>query len=120
MHTGRDLGLREGGWDFAITNDWADTEFYRAYDTDPEHNRLRHDMIAPICAHIARTQISTPPEPTPHLSHHLASPPGDPRTITATNSGKASHRALPYGGRTAPAGPPAAVRGWCGGYRHAR
>ncbi len=28
MHTGRDLGLREGGWDFAITNDWADTEFY--------------------------------------------------------------------------------------------
>jgi len=21
MHTGRDLGLREGGWDFAITND---------------------------------------------------------------------------------------------------
>jgi len=60
MHTGRDLGLREGGWDFAITNDWADTEFYRAYDTDPEHNRLRHDMIAPICAHIARTQISIP------------------------------------------------------------
>jgi len=60
MHTGRDLGLREGGWDFAITNDWADTEFYRAYDTDPEHNRLRHNMIAPICVHIARAQISIP------------------------------------------------------------
>ncbi len=60
MHTGRDLGLREGGWDFAITNDWVDTEFYRAYDTDPEHNRLRHEMIAPICGHIARTQFIIP------------------------------------------------------------
>ncbi len=35
MHTGRDLGLREGGWDFAITNDWADTEFYRAMTPTP-------------------------------------------------------------------------------------
>ena len=38
----------------------AAAEFYRAYDTDHEHNRLRHDMIAPICVHIARVQISIP------------------------------------------------------------
>jgi len=38
----------------------GDTEFYRAYDTDHEHNLLRHEMIAPICAHIARVQISIP------------------------------------------------------------
>jgi len=60
MHTGRDLDLREDEWDFAITNDWVDTEFYRAYNIDLEHNRLRREMITPICAHIARTQFSIP------------------------------------------------------------
>ncbi len=60
MHIGRDLGLREGGWSFAITNDWVDAEFYRAYDTDTEHNRLRREVIAPLCADIARVQFSIP------------------------------------------------------------
>ena len=26
MRTGADLGIRAGGWDYAITNDWADTD----------------------------------------------------------------------------------------------
>lgn len=53
---GRDAGLREGGWDFAIVNDWADADAYRSYDTDPEHNTYRA-MIGAVCDQIARVQF---------------------------------------------------------------
>ena len=57
VHVGRDLGLREGGWDFAITSDWVDEHAYRVYDLDPEHNRLRDEEFARVCDRIARVQI---------------------------------------------------------------
>ena len=58
MHLGRDLGLRAGGWDFAITNDWADAESYRRYDLDEEHNRIRREYFAVVCSDIARVQFA--------------------------------------------------------------
>lgn len=58
MRLGRDLGLREGGWDFAITNDWADLDSYRGYDLDQEHNRIRREIFAVICSDIARVQFT--------------------------------------------------------------
>jgi len=57
MSIGSDLGLREGGWSFAITNDWQDADAYRVYDADEEHNRLRREIFAKICQDIARVQI---------------------------------------------------------------
>jgi Stress responsive A/B Barrel Domain len=57
MSIGSDLGLRDGGWSFAITNDWQDVDSYRAYDADDEHNRLRREIFAKICRDIARVQI---------------------------------------------------------------
>jgi hypothetical protein len=57
MSVGSDLGLREGGWSFAITNDWQDADAYRVYDADEEHNRLRREIFAKICQDIARVQI---------------------------------------------------------------
>ena len=57
VHVGRDLGLREGGWDFAITSDWVDADAYRVYDRDGEHNRLRREEFARVCDQIARVQI---------------------------------------------------------------
>lgn len=57
MRVGRDLGLREGGWDFAITVDFTDVEAYRVYDSDPRHNQIRHDLIGPVCESIARVQF---------------------------------------------------------------
>ena len=57
MSTGTDLGLRDGGWSFAITNDWQDADAYRVYDEDEEHNRLRREIFAPICQDIARVQF---------------------------------------------------------------
>lgn len=56
---GEDLGLRDGGWDFAITNDWADEASYRGYDADPEHNRHRAVIVA-LCEQVARVQFTLP------------------------------------------------------------
>jgi hypothetical protein len=53
---GLDAGLREGGWSFAITNDWMDADAYRAYDADEEHLRYRA-MLAEVCADVARVQF---------------------------------------------------------------
>ncbi|GAA4119901.1 hypothetical protein GCM10022215_22910 [Nocardioides fonticola] len=57
MHTGLDLGLREGNASYAITADFADEEAYRVYDADEEHNRIRRELFAPISASIHRIQF---------------------------------------------------------------
>ena len=57
MDVGLDVGLREGGWSFAITNDWQDADAYRVYDADEEHNRLRREIFAVVCDQIARVQF---------------------------------------------------------------
>jgi hypothetical protein len=54
---GTDLRLRDESWDFAITSDFADEAAYRAYDEEAEHNRVRREMFAPVCAEIARVQF---------------------------------------------------------------
>jgi hypothetical protein len=54
---GPDLGLRPGNMDLAMVADFDDTESYRAYDQDPEHARIRQDLIAPISAGIERCQF---------------------------------------------------------------
>lgn len=61
MEAGCDLGLRDGGWSFAITNDWQDADAYRRYDQDEEHNRLRREIFARVCQDIARVQFEVAP-----------------------------------------------------------
>ncbi|GGF42772.1 hypothetical protein GCM10011519_15820 [Marmoricola endophyticus] len=58
-HVGRDAGLRAGGWDFAITNDWTDGAAYQAYDVDPEHNVHRASVVE-ACEQVARVQFEIP------------------------------------------------------------
>lgn len=53
---GPDAGLKEGGWSFAIVNDWPDAATYREYDLDAEHNRLR-GVIGAACSDLARVQF---------------------------------------------------------------
>lgn len=55
---GVDLRLRDESWDFAITSDFVDEAAYQAYDRDDEHNRVRREMIAPLCAELARVQFA--------------------------------------------------------------
>jgi hypothetical protein len=54
---GVDRKLRESSWDFAITSDFVDEAAYRVYDAEEEHNRIRREMFAPLCAEIARVQF---------------------------------------------------------------
>ena len=56
---GRDVGLRAGGWSFAITNDWADADAYRAYDADPEHN-VHRGVLVEHSEQVARVQFEVP------------------------------------------------------------
>lgn len=57
---GVDAGLRDGNATYAITVDLPDEEAYRAYDADPEHNRIRREHFARISEHIERIQIRLP------------------------------------------------------------
>lgn len=57
---GLDLGLRPGAASYAITGDFADEDAYRAYDADPEHNRIRAELFAPISEVILRVQFRLP------------------------------------------------------------
>ena len=56
LQCGRDAGLREGNWDFAITADLTDEAAYRRYDEDEEHNRLRRENFGPVSEQIVRVQ----------------------------------------------------------------
>jgi hypothetical protein len=57
MRAGRDAGLRDGNWGYAITADFVDEDAYRRYDLEEEHNRIRRELFAPISASIARVQF---------------------------------------------------------------
>ncbi|MDF3049440.1 MAG: stress protein [Pseudonocardia sp.] len=60
MVSGVDAGLREGNASYAITVDLADEQAYRVYDRDPEHNRIRAEMFAPITERAERVQFVVP------------------------------------------------------------
>ena len=56
MSCGADAGLREGNADLALVVDLEDEAAYRAYDEDPEHNRIRRELIAPHTEKVERVQ----------------------------------------------------------------
>ena len=57
LDCGRDAGLREGSWGYAVTADLADETAYRRYDDDEEHNRIRRELLAPVSEQIVRVQF---------------------------------------------------------------
>ena len=56
LSVGTDAGLREGNLDLVIVVDLDDEAAYHAYDDDPEHNRIRRDLVAPIAERVERIQ----------------------------------------------------------------
>jgi Stress responsive A/B Barrel Domain len=56
ISAGADAGLREGNLDLAVVVDLEDEEAYRAYDADPEHNRIRRELVAPVAERVERVQ----------------------------------------------------------------
>lgn len=57
---GQDLGLRAGNAAYSLTVDFATEDEYRTYDLDPEHNRIREELFAPISTSISRIQFRLP------------------------------------------------------------
>lgn len=57
---GADLGLRAGNGGFAVSFDFADEAAYRAWDTHPEHERIRREMILPLVTGAMRCQFRLP------------------------------------------------------------
>ena len=55
---GRDLGIRQGNMDLAVSNDFPDEATYRAWGDDPEHVRVREAFLAPIADRIERCLFS--------------------------------------------------------------
>jgi hypothetical protein len=52
----KDLGLREGNMSHAFVAEFNDVASYRAYDTHPEHNRIRRELLMPIVDRVERFQ----------------------------------------------------------------
>ncbi|HEY9557231.1 MAG TPA: Dabb family protein [Acidimicrobiales bacterium] len=46
-----------GRWDYAVVADFDDLAGWRAYDEDPEHARVRSDVIIPITAERTNLQL---------------------------------------------------------------
>ena len=51
---GRDIGIRPGDMDLAVSNDFPDEATFRAWGNDPEHARVRSELLAPIAERIER------------------------------------------------------------------
>jgi hypothetical protein len=82
MHVGRDAGLREGTWDYAVVADFADADAYRRYDADEEHNRLRRELFDVLSEQIARVQFEIPDmqaQPPPTVPGESSWAPDQPR-----------------------------------------
>jgi hypothetical protein len=56
LSCGADAGLREGNAHLAVVADLEDEDAYRGYDADPEHNRIRQELIAPNAEKVERVQ----------------------------------------------------------------
>jgi Stress responsive A/B Barrel Domain len=54
---GVDLGLRPGNMNLALVADFTDVDAFRAYDADPDHDRIRRELVAPVAEHIERCQF---------------------------------------------------------------
>jgi hypothetical protein len=59
VKTSGGLGGAEDRFDFAIVADFDDEDGWRVYDQDPEHNRLRAELIRPLIASRMTVQFET-------------------------------------------------------------
>ena len=56
---GSDLGVSSGNFDFAIVATFESLDDWRAYDTHPDHDRIRTDVIRPRIAERAAVQFES-------------------------------------------------------------
>jgi hypothetical protein len=59
---GRNLGLQEGGFDFAIVADFDDADGWRAYWSNDAHQKLVAEHVRPLTQERAAVQFELEPE----------------------------------------------------------
>ncbi|MDA8391221.1 MAG: Dabb family protein [Actinomycetota bacterium] len=57
---GRDVGLVDGNWDFAVVADLHDEPAFRRYVSNAEHQRIISQLIAPMRGERAAVQLLLP------------------------------------------------------------
>lgn len=57
---GRDLGINEGTYDYAVVGDFATVDDYLAYRDHPVHRALIRELVTPIVAERASIQFELP------------------------------------------------------------
>jgi hypothetical protein len=55
---GRDIGARPGNMDLAVSNDFPDESTFQAWGDNPEHVRVRNELLSPIAEQIERCLFS--------------------------------------------------------------
>lgn len=54
---GRDAGITDGAWDYAVVASLYDSEDYAAYRDHPRHRTIVDDLIKPLVVEAARIQF---------------------------------------------------------------
>jgi hypothetical protein len=55
---GRDLGINEASYDYAVVGDFATVDDYLTYRDHPDHRALIRDLVTPIVAERFSVQFS--------------------------------------------------------------
>lgn len=55
--SGRNAGVTEGAWDYAVVSDFASAEDYLTYATNPQHVDMVRNLVGPYVAQTSRTQF---------------------------------------------------------------
>ena len=55
--SGRNAGLTEGAWDYAVVADFNTADDYTTYATNPEHLFMVKNVVGPYVVESARTQF---------------------------------------------------------------
>lgn len=55
---GRDVGVRPGNMDLAVSNDFSDEAAFQAWGDHPEHVQVREELLSPIAERIERCLFS--------------------------------------------------------------
>ncbi|GMR02722.1 MAG: hypothetical protein BMS9Abin20_1068 [Acidimicrobiia bacterium] len=56
--SGRDVGITDGAWDYAVVSDFASVEDYRTYASNPDHVDMVKNVVGPNVAEAARVQFT--------------------------------------------------------------
>ena len=55
--SGRNAGVTEGAWDYAVVSDFKTADDYTTYATNPDHVSMVKNVVGPYVVESARTQF---------------------------------------------------------------